>query len=198
MVLAPLALMSLWTVAPEHLSNETSGVEALIEEARRRQRRRRRKVGAAALAIAGMCSYLAIGGRGAGVPSATPAAHAASRDVPYADPAALHGHGDLAFVSRDRLWVIDGAKDRLTAVSSRSQQASGPRFSPDGRWLTYTTRLLGALARPIRRKLAPAGPRKRQRELAPERSARDQPGALAGRAVRARRVVAPTVTASRS
>jgi dipeptidyl aminopeptidase/acylaminoacyl peptidase len=53
------------------------------------------------------------------------------------DRAAFAGHGDLAFVSEGRLWVLDGATGRLTALTPLSQQASDPQFSRDGRWLTF-------------------------------------------------------------
>jgi dipeptidyl aminopeptidase/acylaminoacyl peptidase len=81
---------------------------------------------------------------------------------PFADPRAFSGHGDLAFISQGRLWVLDGASGRLRAVSPRGDQPSDPQFSPDGRWLTFAastpsgrdqlwlTRADGTAGRPIR------------------------------------------------
>ena len=74
---------------------------------------------------------------------------------PIVDRAAFAGHGRLAFVSQGRLYLLDGST--LTAVSPAGQAASGPEFSPDGRWLTYRTasgqeylaRADGSGARPV-------------------------------------------------
>ena len=58
--------------------------------------------------------------------------------APFANTVALRGHGKLAFVSRGRLFVLDGEAGRLVAVSRPGQHAADPQFSPDGRWLTYS------------------------------------------------------------
>jgi len=107
--------------------------QALFEEAHRRTRRRRLRGGIAVglvLAVAGTVLLL----RGSGS-AATVAGTAAP--APAVDHAAFAGHGDLAFISRGRLWVLDGATGTLTPVTSPAQQPSGPQFSPNGRWLSY-------------------------------------------------------------
>jgi hypothetical protein len=40
---------------------------------------------------------------------------------------AFHGHGNLAFVSRGELYLLDGSTNRLTAVTSGAQVAGAPR-----------------------------------------------------------------------
>ncbi len=72
--------------------------------------------------------------------SATPrhVGHVVAELAPFANTAAFRGHGRLAFVSRGRLFVLDGEAGRLVAVSTPGQHAADPQFSPDGRWLTYS------------------------------------------------------------
>jgi hypothetical protein len=110
--------------------------EALIKEARRRTRRRRAIVAALVLAAAAVSAGVAATTWGPSR-SAHAGVHSAG-GLPYVNLRAFHGHGILAFVSRGRLFVLDGATDTLTAVTGPSQQASSPQFSPDGRWLTYS------------------------------------------------------------
>ncbi|HZS25537.1 MAG TPA: hypothetical protein VFA30_11205 [Gaiellaceae bacterium] len=106
--------------------------EALIEEARRRQRRRRLRSAAVMVAFAALVLGFAIvrllAGGGARIADATPTGM-------FVDRQGFAGHGLLAFVSRGRLFVLDGKTQRLTRVAAG---ASAPRFSPDGRWLVYT------------------------------------------------------------
>jgi WD40-like Beta Propeller Repeat len=108
--------------------------EALFEEARRRTQRRRRVRGALVFGAiaAGVLADLAFrpSDRTNGV-SATP--------VPTVDRSAFTGMGDLAFISRDRLWVLHG--EVLRAVTAPAQRASAPSFSPDRRWLRFTVGL---------------------------------------------------------
>lgn len=110
--------------------------EALIEEARRRTRRRRAIIAAVMLAAATVGAGFAatIGGPNR---SAHAGVHGAG-GLPYVNVQAFHGHGILAFVSRGRLFVLDGATDTLTAVTGPTQQTSSPQLSPDGRWLIYS------------------------------------------------------------
>ena len=107
--------------------------EALFEEARVRthRRRRRRALTGAFLVAAAVAAYAASATDGSG-------SIAETATTPFADVRAFAHHGELAFVSRGRLWVLDGQRGRLTAVSRQSQTASNPQFSPNGRWLTYT------------------------------------------------------------
>ena len=107
--------------------------EALIPEARRRTRRRRRRgglIGAVAV-LAGLGAYLAAGGGGSGVLTET-----ASR--PFANVDAFRGKGELAFISRGRLWVLDGQRSTLRRVAAPRRAAlSHPTFSRDGRWVAF-------------------------------------------------------------
>ena len=81
----------------------------------------------AALAAAGCGSTPASPSR-----SAPPAAPAAGVDA-----AAFGGHGELAFISRGRLWVLDGATGTLRQVATPGMTPLDPAFSPDGRWLAF-------------------------------------------------------------
>lgn len=108
--------------------------ELLIEEARRRGRRRRLAVAAAALIVGGAAMLALLYGRSGGAAART--AQPAPKGV-FANSRAFAGHGLLAFVSRGRLFVLDGRTGKLTAVTSPGQHASTPQFSPGGRWLAY-------------------------------------------------------------
>lgn len=119
----------------EHETELLVDLEALIEEARQRQRRRRRRM-AAAVAVTLVGGALAFGivrlvsAGSARVAAETPKGLFVNRS-------GFAGHGLLAFVSRGRLFVLDGRRRRLTPVTAPGVQASGPRFSPDGEWLVY-------------------------------------------------------------
>jgi hypothetical protein len=108
--------------------------QALIREARRRARRRRAGLlsSGAALAALACAAYLAGAPAGRGIVAET-----ASR--PFANPRAFGpADGIVAFVSRSRLWVLDGRTGSLRVLTPPSQQPADPQFSPNGRWLTYT------------------------------------------------------------
>ena len=121
----------------EHEREPIVDPEALIEEARQRQQRRRRRI-AGALVVAVAVGALAFGvvrvvsSGGGNVAESNPKGL-------FVDRGAFAGHGLLAFVSRGRLFVLDGKTQKLTAVTSAAAQVSDPRFSPNGRWLSYTT-----------------------------------------------------------
>jgi hypothetical protein len=57
--------------------------------------------------------------------------------VPSVDEAAFAGHGELAFVSRGGLWVLDGATGTLRRVPTPAMTPLDPAFSRDGRWLSF-------------------------------------------------------------
>ena len=109
-------------------------LEALIEEARRRTRRRRRKraiIGALAVLAAVVGYALASGGD-------TPGVRAETAATPFADVRAFSGHGELAFVSRGALWVLDGERATLRRLPvPRGLTPGSPVFSRDGRWLAW-------------------------------------------------------------
>jgi Tol biopolymer transport system component len=108
--------------------------EALFKEARRLRRRR----------------WLTAAG------NKPPAAAQVPRgQSPAVDANALRGHGDLAFVSGGRLWVLDGSTQALRQVR-HGHGGVDPQFSPDGRWLAFaaTSRIWvagpdGAAPRPV-------------------------------------------------
>ncbi|HET7567889.1 MAG TPA: hypothetical protein VFJ91_07855 [Gaiellaceae bacterium] len=103
-------------------------LDPLIAEAKQRQRRRR---------LVLLATVLAAGAAGYGIDRAVGSGQPA-RPLPAVDASAFAGHGRLAFVSRGRLYVLDGRARRLVAVTGTG--ASAPAFSPDGRWLTYLYR----------------------------------------------------------
>ena len=62
--------------------------------------------------------------------------------LPYglsvAGTAAFSGRGDLAFVSRGQLLVLDGATGKIRDLGTEDVgDYTAPKFSPNGRWLDY-------------------------------------------------------------
>lgn len=118
---------------PTHLSGPDA--EALIKEARRLRRRR--------WALASLVVVLVAGGTVVGLVAsggpARPAHPAALRFYaggPTVDAKAFAGEGDLAFVSRNTAYVLDGAtKDLRHLVLPSGFVPGAPSFSHDGRWL---------------------------------------------------------------
>lgn len=104
--------------------------ELLIGEARERQRRRRIRAAIAVLALGALAAAAYEIARPAGGASTS---H--SRFTPIVDARSFAGHGRLAFVSRGRLYVLDGTTGRL--VRAAGAGAGHPSFSPDGRWLAW-------------------------------------------------------------
>ncbi|MGD1051484.1 MAG: hypothetical protein ABR947_10465 [Solirubrobacteraceae bacterium] len=126
--------------------------QALIREARRRTRRRRLRA-AAAVTLLG----------GAGVIAFFTSSTGRSQIIeqtsgrPFVNVTAFGHAGDLAFISRGTLWVLNGAAGSLRRVASTTETAQSvaaygwntrvsqstpvgpadPTFSPDGRWLAY-------------------------------------------------------------
>jgi len=109
--------------------------EVVIRQARARQRRRRWRTAAvlAVVMVAGAGAWLAIGRPG----GASPARARPAGPVPRVNAAAFAGHGELAFVSRGTLWVLDGANRALRRVATPGLTPADPVFSPDGRWLAF-------------------------------------------------------------
>jgi hypothetical protein len=112
--------------------------EVLIEEARRRQRRRRAGIFGAVLATAAVAGIYAAGS--GGKPPARPVPAPPKRaGYPSVNARALHGYGDLAFVSLGSLFVLDGKTGRVAQVPPLTGATSDPQFSPDRRWLAFQT-----------------------------------------------------------
>jgi WD40 repeat protein len=106
--------------------------EALIEEARGRQRRRRARLAAAILVLvtAGGVAYLIVRSTSGGA-----AAIEHTPNGPVVNVAGFAHHGKLAFVSHNRLWVLDGETGSVRSLPTPGPQR--PVFSADGRWLAY-------------------------------------------------------------
>lgn len=107
----------------------------MIRQARARQRRRRRRTAAvvAAVILTGAGVWLAIARPGGAKPGYRPW----EGPVPSVDAAAFAGHGELAFVSRGTLWVLDSRTRTLRRVAAPGMAPVNPAFSPDGRWLAF-------------------------------------------------------------
>lgn len=99
--------------------------------------RRRRRLSFVIAALVALVGVVVVGA--APVAKGTVLAAARIPGGPVVDTSAFSGHGLLAFVSRGRLWVIDGATGSLTRLPapSGSLVPQGPVFSSDGRWLAY-------------------------------------------------------------
>jgi hypothetical protein len=113
--------------------------EALIREARRRARRRRLRITIGAVVLVGVAAlaFFASSGGSNGIVAET-----AGR--PFVNVNAFRHQGELAFISRGTLWVLDGAAGSLRKVASTTIDSQStpvvpgsPAFSHDGRWLAY-------------------------------------------------------------
>jgi len=129
--------------------------QALINAARRRTRLRRLRaaVGVVLLLGAGVLAFFASPGGSSGIVAET-------AGQPFVDVKAFRHGGELAFISRGSLWVLDGAAGTLRKVASTTYAKGfksvgdihanptqvpeatpvvpgSPTFSHDGRWLAY-------------------------------------------------------------
>lgn len=125
------------------LQRAPADAEVLIEEARQRQRRRRRiGLAAAIVVVLGAGSYLAADS-GSSSASNSPHRTGVTSPKPPGGPAvnitAFHGHGFLAFISRNALWLLDGTSDSLRRLPTGGGQPQRPAFSADGKWLSYAS-----------------------------------------------------------
>jgi hypothetical protein len=113
-------------------------VEALIREARRL--RRRRWISASlvvVLLVAGTVLGLLASARG--VHPARQTTLAFHPRSPTVDAKAFAGQGDLAFISRQTLYVLDGATGSLRQlILPNGYVAAAPVFSHDGKLLAFT------------------------------------------------------------
>ena len=126
--------------------------EALIKEARR-LRRRRRLIGsflAALLLLLSGLGLLLAGRRSTPrgsalanqpppptIPPSATASQSTAQSKPFVNTSAFAGNGNLAFVSNNTLWVLDGSTRSLKEVAGAYSE--DPKFSLDGRWLAYLT-----------------------------------------------------------
>ncbi|MGB9112681.1 MAG: hypothetical protein WCF24_08135 [Acidimicrobiales bacterium] len=108
--------------------------EALIKEARR-LRRRRWMIGSVATVLAATLAGVLYGVNSHTSPP--PATTLTSANRPLVNAKAFSHEGELAFVSRNALWVLDGANGSLREVTAN--YAIEPVFSPNGKWLAYVT-----------------------------------------------------------
>ena len=113
----------------------TQDPDALIEEARARGRRRRRRILAAIVIVAVLAGIAYALERSAG--GSRPGLEH-PRSGPAVDVRAFAHHGRLAFVSRGKLWLLDGSDGRLRRLPTPAgDSATQPVFSADGKWLAY-------------------------------------------------------------
>ncbi len=123
------------TVAPPPVDNLDAGV---IEDARARQHRHQRKAATVVVAAAAIAAALLASSIG---PPGSPSARSSlawAAAGPTVDARAFTHEGDLAFISRGTLWVLDGSSGRLRKVTvPLGLVPESPAFSSDGRWLSY-------------------------------------------------------------
>jgi hypothetical protein len=129
------------------------GAQALIEQARRRAHRRRLRGGVAVAVVLVVTGAVLLTGAGGSSGTVTE-----TGTQPFVNIQAFSHEGELAFVSRGSLWVLDGPAGSLRKVASTSFTTNShllaefltppvptsatvapgsPAFSPDGRWLAY-------------------------------------------------------------
>jgi WD40-like Beta Propeller Repeat len=114
--------------------------DALIKEARR-LRRRRWFVGSvlalAAVLLAGGLYAATDSHRTALPPKIVTTSHGTR---PYVNAKAFRRLGTLAFISKNRLWVLDGRARSVKEVDvPGSLSPMSPTLSPDGKWLAFLT-----------------------------------------------------------
>ncbi|MGA3360708.1 MAG: hypothetical protein ABSD82_01590 [Solirubrobacteraceae bacterium] len=125
------------TVEPPPVRALDAGV---IEDARARQLRHRRAGAAALVAAAAIALALAaLTAPGHPKPAGTATAMTFAPAGPTVDARAFSHEGDLAFVSRGALWVLDGSGRLRRVARHAGYGAPAPAFSADGRWLAYVT-----------------------------------------------------------
>ena len=121
-------------VAPPPVEDLDAGV---IEEARARERRHRRVAGTVVVVLAAIAAVVLASSAGTLKPP-TRSTLTFVAAGPTVDARAFAHEGDLAFISRGTLWVLDGASGRLRKVTvPLGLVPESPAFSPDGRWLSY-------------------------------------------------------------
>ena len=113
--------------------------EALIREARR-LRRRRWLVGTAVVVVAALVITGIVASTASHVkvtPARLPATPAVAGQ-PFVNVKAFAHQGELAFISRDVLWVLSGPRGSLRQLTlPKGLTPASPAFSADGKWLAY-------------------------------------------------------------
>jgi dipeptidyl aminopeptidase/acylaminoacyl peptidase len=117
--------------------------EALFKEARQRRRRRWLVGTCMVLVAASIAALVGLASQSPGkpTPSAPPKPRVSTpTQRPLINVRAFSGLGQLAFVSRNVLWVLDGETNTLhQVVLPRGVAPTSPTFSPDGQWLAFLT-----------------------------------------------------------
>jgi hypothetical protein len=118
--------------------SETPDAEALIQEARR-LRRRRWIIGTAAVVVLAMIG----GGLAVSLNDRSPRSAriqvASKPEGPSVNVRGFRDQGRLAFISKGKLFLLDGNAATLRALPSvPGFSPADPVMSPDGRWLAYT------------------------------------------------------------
>jgi WD40-like Beta Propeller Repeat len=109
----------------------------VIEEARTRQRRLRRRGATVAAGLAALLVALLTVSPWGSKPASSRSSLTFVAHGPTVDSRAFAQEGDLAFVSRGSLWVLDGSGRLRRLPVPHGLAPASPAFSPDGRWLAY-------------------------------------------------------------
>jgi hypothetical protein len=125
--------MTLLTRQPKR---QDADVEALIKEARALRRRRWLiRTSAVVVLFAAVVVSLSVG---VAQPRKLPTSPASSPIRPVVDVRAFRGDGNLAFISRNTLWTINGREGTLRELPAITGfSPTNPQLSPDGKWLAY-------------------------------------------------------------
>jgi hypothetical protein len=128
--------MSLLTRQPQR---HDDGIEALIEEARARQQRRWLiRIGLVVVVVVVLIAAAASLVTVLGGPTRLVRARSTPSVRPFVNVHAFKGAGDLAFISRNVIWTVDGHRGTLRSVPPlRGFSPASPEFSPNGKWLAY-------------------------------------------------------------
>jgi hypothetical protein len=112
--------------------------EALFEEARR-LRRRRWLIGSSLVVIGAIVSGALVAAFWSGG-SGSAGLQRIGRAGPLVDLSAMRNEGELAFVSRNDLYLVDGTNRAVHQIAvQRGWTALHPSFSRDGEWVVYQT-----------------------------------------------------------
>jgi hypothetical protein len=112
--------------------------DALFEEARR-VRRRRWLIGSSMVAVGAIVSGALVAAFWSGG-SGSAGLQRIGRAGPLVNLSAMRSAGELAFVSRNDLYLVDGPNRAVHQIAvQRGRTALHPSFSRDGKWVVYET-----------------------------------------------------------